>query len=280
MLNTGGHAPTYRERKPQSWTSAYHSDYLKTFATMGTQQLAIALCTWSFIIRDQATARGVPDAKIRVFYDFLGSHYEWAVYTGSTGKASLVTYQYVESSVSVEHPLYQTREELFDSRVDSLTVDLQFVPSGMPTDKIQIVLYAQYDMKKYFIRGSVTADSEKYIFSGVPGVGVWAPGKAVLWLYPNTSYTLTVEGDTTEEFGISTPFGPYILPFTTGVFSGTYWVDVLTGDVKAGLPPNPSPQWWEQLIQWMTEYPLETAAVATGVGLTVVGTVIYRRKKR
>lgn len=28
MLNTGGHAPTYRERKPIGWTSLYHSDYL------------------------------------------------------------------------------------------------------------------------------------------------------------------------------------------------------------------------------------------------------------
>lgn len=38
-LNTGGHAPTYRERKPQAWTSAYHSNYLQAFATVLRQDI-------------------------------------------------------------------------------------------------------------------------------------------------------------------------------------------------------------------------------------------------
>ena len=35
-----GHAPSYRERKPQSWSAAYHSDYLKAFV-VGAQSFPI-----------------------------------------------------------------------------------------------------------------------------------------------------------------------------------------------------------------------------------------------
>ena len=32
-LDAGGHAPTYRERKPKAWTPMYHSGYLQAFRT-------------------------------------------------------------------------------------------------------------------------------------------------------------------------------------------------------------------------------------------------------
>jgi len=219
-------------------------------------------------MRDKITLKGVPNVKITIYYDYLGAHFEWGAYTASTGKASVTTYQYEATNVKAEHPLYETREAVFDSRLNILTIDWQLtgVPDGI--DLIPITLYAQYDEQKNDVRGTVEVDFIQYPFSGV--VSVWAPAKAVLWLNKSSIYTLAVDCEVLEDL-TWTPVGPYAPDLQTGLSAQNAWIDLLTGDLKDGLPPappEPPKNWWEVIADIVTFITANWQLLAVaGVGL-------------
>ena len=52
-----------------------------------------------------------------------------------------------------------------------------------------------------------------------------------------------------------------------------------TLEITYGGEVPPDPPWWENLINWVTEHPLETAAAAS-IGMVAVGGVMLLKKKK
>jgi len=253
-------------RKPSYPDYVYYPYSLQTGESQLVEPMTPPLRpTLKFTVTDANSGGPVVNAKITVYYDdpILG-HAEWVTYTDSSGYGELHILGYQWTYAKIEHQNYETYEfGPFDTRTSGeLSFDITLTPrvSPPPPSSYTLTIYAQADEKRWFVTGSVTINSQKYLLTQD------YPHRVIIYGLASGTYNLVIEGRYTQP--VASPFGDHYefvyfeyhvsVNVPSDVSDVEYWIDVMTGVIQEGEPPYipPEPDPWQFLldfINWLAQ---------------------------
>ncbi len=232
--------------------------YLETAGTTGIQ-----FCHWDFTITDSVNNQPIANVRISILWD---ATVEFQIYTDNSGHATVNTTVYQTTYVNLDNPNYQSKHlGPFDSRTTSRTFQWTMTLGSPPSNTNTLTIYAQPDSHNWQTTGKVVLNGQTYYLTFTQ------PAKVVIWgLTPNTQVSIRVSGTYTNPQSNSFPTFDYTRTVTCGSAGQTtnYWIDVMTGEVTTGTPPNPPPDPYAllwQIINWVTQNFI--IVIVVGVGL-------------
>ncbi|MEM4727311.1 MAG: hypothetical protein QXD04_03555 [Candidatus Bathyarchaeia archaeon] len=263
-----------------------HASMIRPRMLAAIPQLSdISVVDWTFRMRDASTGRGIPDVHITVRCTFgFGLVTTDEAYTDMNGYAYLSTPQCSDTLVTAEHPQYEARSATLDTLVSApvnyLTLDWSLTPrASPPPGLVKATLYAQYDAKPYYVTGVAYIGGSSY------GLQAGQPyARAVLWLAKSTSYILTVEGTYMETGTWLNPKSyRHTVQLTTGDQDAEYWLDLLSGELHGGRPPE-TPEDLVTLLRnalaWIGRNWMWVAAGGVALYVLPYATRIYEASRR
>lgn len=239
--------------------------------------LQIVLCNWEFFMQDILTGKGVPDVHVSLETWALGQHGTLSVYTDVSGYAKITVIRVDQAKVTATHPKYYQRSELASSGVANMYVNWFLTPltesqppdqnpPPIPPDVVKLTFYSQVDKKSYVIIGGLDVEGQHYDFDRS------LPQRAIMWLQKNSIHNLQVSGwyNKVERdiFGGFTGYNPinfeYTRQITTTNTDTEYWIDLQSGDVHSGTPPQPEDTGGNWVWDFIARY-----------GLLIVGGILF-----
>jgi hypothetical protein len=218
----------------------------RLLATVGSNYLPeladINVVEWTFWMRDANTREGVSGVHITVVYTIMWVQFKDEAYTDSQGYATLESWQCDNTNVTAQQPSYKTRSQIINtfssSPVNYITLDWTLTPIANPPTNVKITLWVQWDSQVKIITGEVKVDSLQYGFDCTSS-SVEGRCEVIMWLSPNKLYSGTVSGAYIDPLRPMdrTTFA-YSVQIQTENKDAEYYIDLLTGELHMGTPPN------------------------------------------